>query len=80
MNETATLDQVIGLALNLPPLEQLLLVERLMSVLKREWVAREIPVTSLQTWQNVYAGLSEQDIADVERIALDRSNFMSQES
>ena len=33
----------------------------------------------LRAWQQVYAGLSEAEIAEVENIALDRSQFMSPE-
>jgi hypothetical protein len=32
--------------------------------------------TGLPAWCNFYAGLSEEDIEDIERIAHDRSNFM----
>ncbi len=32
----------------------------------------------LREWQKVYEGLSEEDIAEVEAMALDRSNFMRQ--
>jgi predicted DNA-binding antitoxin AbrB/MazE fold protein len=34
----------------------------------------------LEAWRQVYAGLSDQDVADVEAIALDRRNFMRQDS
>ena len=30
----------------------------------------------LAAWQRVYAGLSDEDIAEVEKIALDRSQFL----
>jgi predicted DNA-binding antitoxin AbrB/MazE fold protein len=30
----------------------------------------------LRAWHTVYEGLSEEDISDVEAMALDRSNFM----
>lgn len=39
------------------------------------------PATSekaLLAWQQVYAGLSEEDIGEIEQIALDRSHFMPQ--
>ena len=35
--------------------------------------------TSLDLASRVYAGLSESDIADIERIALDRTNFFGAE-
>jgi len=34
----------------------------------------------LESWHEVYAGLSDADIRDIESIALDRSNFMAQET
>ena len=37
------------------------------------------PDTELEAWQQVYAGLSDQDIVDIESIALDRSQFMRPE-
>jgi predicted DNA-binding antitoxin AbrB/MazE fold protein len=37
----------------------------------------EEPEEALLAWQQVYAGLSEDDIAEVERMTLDRSGFMS---
>lgn len=39
----------------------------------------EEPDEALLAWQQVYAGLSEEDVVEVERIALDRSHFMRQE-
>lgn len=40
----------------------------------------ESPDTGLEAWQQVYASLSEQDIVDIESIALDRGHFMLQEA
>jgi predicted DNA-binding antitoxin AbrB/MazE fold protein len=34
------------------------------------------PATELEAWHQVYAGLSEDDIRELETIALDRSRFM----
>ncbi len=34
----------------------------------------------LAAWHQVYAGLSEQEISEVEAIALDRSHFMREQS
>ena len=34
----------------------------------------------LQAWAGVYDGLSDEEIAEVEAIALDRSNFMAREA
>lgn len=39
----------------------------------------EEPDEALLAWQQVYAGLSEEDVVEVDRIALDRSHFMRQE-
>jgi predicted DNA-binding antitoxin AbrB/MazE fold protein len=33
----------------------------------------------LEAWQQVYAGLSETDVAEVEAIALDRSHFLPED-
>ena len=33
----------------------------------------------LESWHQVYAGLSDQEISEIESIALDRSHFMIQE-
>lgn len=33
-------------------------------------------ITELPDWCNVYDGLTDEQIAEVEKIALDRSNFM----
>jgi predicted DNA-binding antitoxin AbrB/MazE fold protein len=40
----------------------------------------ENPDTELEAWQHVYAGLSDQDIAEIENMAVDRSHFMRQEA
>jgi hypothetical protein len=76
--EAITLDSVTTLALRLRPVEQIKLVERLMGVLERELQARETPETALKAWQQVYAGLSEKDITEIESLAIDRRNFMRQ--
>ena len=36
----------------------------------------EDPDEALEAWQQVYKGLPDQDIAEIERITLDRSHFM----
>jgi predicted DNA-binding antitoxin AbrB/MazE fold protein len=36
--------------------------------------------STLRAWQQVYEGLSEKDVAEVEAIALDRSRFFRSES
>ncbi len=37
------------------------------------------PAAELEAWHQVYAGLSDDEIQEVETIALDRSHFMPQE-
>ncbi len=80
MTETITLESVMTLALALRPVEKVRLVERLMSVLEQELVTQQPQGASLSAWQQVYADLSEEDIAEIERIATDRTDFMRQEN
>jgi len=42
-------------------------------------IKTESPEEALRAWQEVFAGLTEEDIAEIEAIALDRSDFMRQE-
>ncbi len=37
------------------------------------------PEEMLKLAENIYEGLSEEDIAEIERVMLDRSNFISKE-
>ncbi len=37
------------------------------------------PAAELEDWHQVYAGLSDDEIKEVETIALDRNHFMQQE-
>ena len=39
----------------------------------------ENPNGKIESWQQVYAGLSDQDIVEIESLALDRSHFLAQE-
>ncbi len=39
----------------------------------------ESPEDALKAWQRVYEGLSDEEIAELEAIILDRSNFMRPE-
>ncbi len=39
----------------------------------------ENPDEKLESWQQVYAGLSDQDIVEIEALSLDRSHFLAQE-
>jgi predicted DNA-binding antitoxin AbrB/MazE fold protein len=63
----------------LTPLEPLDLPERQHVVITLHLPVTEQPDEALLAWQQVYAGLSEADISEVEQIALDRSRFMRQE-
>jgi hypothetical protein len=40
----------------------------------------ENPDQELESWHQVFAGLSDKDIQEIESIALDRSHFMAQET
>ncbi len=63
----------------LTPLESLDLPERQRVTVIIYVPAAEGPDDALEAWQQVYEGLSDQDIAEIERITLDRSHFMRQE-
>jgi hypothetical protein len=39
----------------------------------------ENPDQELESWHQVYSELSDQEITEIESIALDRSHFMAQE-
>jgi hypothetical protein len=78
VSETVALEKVTALARRLPPLDQIRLIEQLMPAIEREFMSLESPNESLAAWRQIYAGLSEEDVAIVEQIATDRSNFMRQ--
>ncbi|MDQ3813825.1 MAG: antitoxin family protein [Armatimonadota bacterium] len=61
----------------LKPLQPIDLMEGQRVALSVEPLAAtpEETAAQLREWQKVYEGLSEQEIAEVETIALDRSNF-----
>lgn len=63
----------------LTPLEPLDLPEDQHLTITIHLPAPEEPDEALEAWHQVYAGLSEEDIAEVDRIARDRSHFMRQE-
>lgn len=62
------------------PLQPVQLTEGQKAALSVEPMAltRTEAAAHLREWQKVYEGLSEEDIAEIEAIALDRSNFMRQ--
>ncbi|MDE3090891.1 MAG: antitoxin family protein [Chloroflexota bacterium] len=59
-------------SLDLPEHQRVTITLHLMPVPK--------PDTELEAWHQVYSGLSDQDIFEIESIALDRSHFMLQET
>ncbi len=60
------------------PLERPNLPEHQQVTLTIHFPPVENPDGELEAWQQVYAGFSDQDLADIESMALDRSNFMTQ--
>ena len=62
------------------PLESLDLPERQRLLITIRLPATEDPDQALKAWQQVYEGLSEQEVAEIESISLDRDHFMRQES
>lgn len=63
----------------LTPLEPLDLPDHQRVVITIHGPALESPDEMLEAWQRVYEGLSEEEVAQVEAIVLDRSCFMRQE-
>jgi predicted DNA-binding antitoxin AbrB/MazE fold protein len=59
----------------LKPLADPGLADRQRVVLEIQLPAEQDAASSLREWQRVYEGLSEQDISEVEAVALDRSRF-----
>lgn len=58
------------------PLEPLDLPEHLRVQITIQVPSTQTPEDILQGWRSVYEGLSDEDISEIERIALDRSRFM----
>ena len=63
----------------LTPLESLDLLEQQRVTIILYIPVAEDPDEALEAWQQVYKGLPDQDIAEIERITLDRSHFMRRE-
>lgn len=74
------LEELTAQAMLLSPLDKIRLIERIMPKLEQELSTDESPQDTLSAWGLVYAGLSEKDIMEVEKHALDRSHFMKQEA
>ena len=60
----------------LMPLEPLVLPENQRMRIMLHVPTGEQPEELLAPWHQVYAGLSDEDIAEIERIALDRDHFI----
>lgn len=63
----------------LRPLEPLALPDNQRMMIRLQLPAQERPSEALAAWQEVYAGLSDEEIAEIEDIALDRSRFMRED-
>jgi predicted DNA-binding antitoxin AbrB/MazE fold protein len=63
----------------LKPLQDPNLEEHQRVLLEIRPAPRESASSALQAWHGVYEGLSDEEIATVEAIALDRSHFLREE-
>ena len=63
----------------LKPLEALDLPEHQRVKLTIHEPGEESPDEQLDAWQSVYDGLTDEEIAQIEAVAFDRSRFMRQE-
>ena len=63
----------------LKPLEPIKLPEHQRVTITVQPLLIENPDQELESWHQVYAGLSDKEISEIESIAFDRSHFMTQE-
>jgi len=63
----------------LKPLEPIKLPDHQRVTITIQPLLIENPDQELESWHQVYAGLSDMEISEIESIALDRSHFMVQE-
>jgi predicted DNA-binding antitoxin AbrB/MazE fold protein len=63
----------------LKPLEPIKLPEHQRVTITIQPLLIENPDQELESWHQVYDGLSDKEISEIESIALDRSHFMVQE-
>ena len=63
----------------LKPLEPIKLLDHQRVKITIQPLVIENPYQELESWHQVYAGLSDKEISEIESIALDRSHFMVQE-
>ena len=64
----------------LKPLESLKLPDHQRVTIMVQLPPVENPNEELESWHQVYAGLSDSDIQEIESMALDSSHFMAQET
>jgi predicted DNA-binding antitoxin AbrB/MazE fold protein len=64
----------------LKPLESIKLLEHQRVTIVIQLPMVENPDQELESWHQVYSELSDQEIKEIESIALDRSHFMVQEA
>jgi len=64
----------------LKPLESIKLSEHQRVTITIQLPMVENPDQELESWHQVYSELSDQEIKEIESIALDRSHFMVQEA
>jgi len=64
----------------LKPLESIKLLEHQRVTIMIQLPQLENPDQELESWHQVYSELSDQEIREIESIALDRSHFMVQEA
>ena len=62
------------------PLESIKLLEHQRVTIMIQLPMVENPDQELESWHQVYLELSDQEIREIESIALDRSHFMAQEA
>ena len=77
---TLRFEELAAQAAQLSPLDKVRLIERIMPVLEQELAAPMTPEDALSAWSEVYDGLSEKEIREIEHMALDRSHFMKQDA
>lgn len=78
--DTMKLEELVSRAKELSPLNKVRLIERIMFLLEQELMTPQSTQDTLSAWAEVYAGLSEKEIMEVENLALDRRHFMKQEA
>lgn len=78
--DTLKLEELTSQVKQLSPLDKVRLIERIMPLLEQELMTPQSTHDTLSAWADVYAGLSDKEIMEVERLALDRSHFMKQEA